>query len=187
MDKRKEVLIKDLQNGERDIRTLSAEALERIQIRQNLARLVKTIESGEMLEKINALYVVADLKGRKIIEIIVRGFKDPVEDVRAAAARALGSMDDNRVLSPLVDALTDTSPIVLRSAIEALSRYNDIRLVGPLMKMLNNEDSGVVEKALEVIGRIGDKRSEQAMLYFAIKGNKKMRALAISALGVMET
>ena len=52
MDKRKEVLIKDLQNGERDIRTLSAEALERIQIRQNLARLVKTIESGEMLEKI---------------------------------------------------------------------------------------------------------------------------------------
>src|SRR3972149_10546698 len=103
MDKRKEILINDLTDGEREIRSLSAEALERIQLRQNLDRLTRTIEGGEMLEKINALYAVAELKGRKIIELISRALKDPAEDVRAAAVRALGGMDDNRALSPLVD------------------------------------------------------------------------------------
>jgi HEAT repeat protein len=54
------------------------------------------------------------------------------------------------------------------------------------MRMLKNEDVGVVEKALKAIGNIGDKRAEEALLHFAVKGNNRMKFLAIRALGEMD-
>ena len=87
----------------------------------------------------------------------------------------------------VVESLKDESPVVVRVAIEALANLWDQRLLGPLMQMLRSKDHGVVERALDVIGRSGDKRAENAMIYFAVKGNRTMRMLAIKALGVMET
>jgi len=55
-----------------------------------------------------------------------------------------------------------------------------------LMQMLKDTDAGVVERAIDAIGKIGDKRTEEAMIHFASKGNEKMRALAIKALGEMD-
>ncbi|GMR04264.1 MAG: hypothetical protein BMS9Abin23_0155 [Thermodesulfobacteriota bacterium] len=186
VEKRKKILIRDLQDEDPEIKNISAQALERLQIRLGLERMVSKIEQGEMLDKIRVIYALSDLKGQAIIDLLAGCLKDPSEDVRAAALRALGSMADDRVLPRLVETLHDSSPVVVRTAIDAIGRYTDSRLLGPLMHALKSEDKGVVEKALEVIARIGDKSAEDAMIYFSVKGNRKMRAIAVNALGVMD-
>ncbi len=184
--KRKEILLQDLQSDDVEIRRLSAEALERLQVRLSLERLKKVLQEGDMLDKIRIVYALSDLKGQDVIDVLASALKDPSEDVRAATVRSLGSMRDEAVLVHLVEALKDESPIVVRSAVDAIGLYTDRRIINPLMHALKSEDPGVVERAIAVIGRIGDKRAEDAMLYFAVKGNRRMKASAIRALGVME-
>ena len=186
MDKRKEVIIGALKDPEEGIRKLAAEALERLEVRDRLDLLVKKIDTGEMLEKIRALYTIAELKGPKIIEHLGKAVRDSSEDVRAAAVRALGSTGDVNALPHLIEALKDTSSIVVRAAVEAISNFKDPSILGHLMKALKNPDHGVVERAIEAVGRFGDKRCEEAMLHFAAKGNSRMRSLAIKALAAMD-
>jgi HEAT repeat protein len=186
MDKRKEVLIVALQDKDERIRSIAAEALEKLEIRDKLDFLVNKIETGEMLEKVRAIYAMSELKGPRIIECIGKAGKDGSEDVRAAAARALGSTGDVNALQYIVEMLKDKSPIVERAAIEALRNFKDPRVLGHLMQALRSPDQGVVERALEAICPYGDKRSEEAMLFFAVNGNSKMRSLAIKALAVMD-
>ncbi len=186
VERRKKSLISVLQDSDPEIRRLSAEALERLQVRLGLDRMISKIEKGDMLEKVTVIYALADLKGKAIIDVIAGALKDPSEDVRSAAVRALGSMCDDRVLPHLVETLRDENSVVVRSAIDSMARYTDVRLLGPLMHALKNKDSGVVERALDVIGRIGDSKAEDAMVYFSTKGNRRMKAIAVRALGVMD-
>ncbi|MFQ5465206.1 MAG: HEAT repeat domain-containing protein [Thermodesulfobacteriota bacterium] len=186
MEKRRQVLRLSLKDEDDGIRGLAAEALEKLETRQRLGRLAEKISSGVMLEKIRAIYAISDLKGPEVFDMVTRAAKDDSEDVRAAAIRVLGRTGDYNALSVLVEALGDSSPMVARTAVEALGNYNDPRLLRPLMQALKNKDAGVIERALEVIGKIGDKRAEEAMLYFAVKGNRRMRELAIKALGEMD-
>jgi HEAT repeat protein len=186
MDKRKQVLIDALGDDDTSVRSFAAEALEKMEIRGMLDTLAARIESGEMLEKLRAVYALTDLKGEKIVGLLAKASKDESEDVRAAAIRVLGRTGDYTVLRELVEALGDDSPIVARTAVEAMAGFRDPRLLRPLMQSLKSKDAGVVERALEVVGNLGDKRAEDAMVYFATKGNLKMRELAIKALGEMD-
>ncbi len=186
MDKRKEVLLKALQDQDPEMRKVAADSLEKLQIRERLDVLVKKIETGEMLEKIRAVYALTGIKGEKVISAAAKAMKDPSEDVRAAAARALGGLDDARVLPLLAEAFKDPSPMVVRSVLDAFVRYNDPRYIQHLMPLLKNPDAGVVEKALEAVARTGDRRAEEAMIYFTVKGNARMKAIAIRALGEMD-
>lgn len=186
MDKRKETLIAALRDGDENVRKTAAAALEKIEVRERIDHLAGKIESGEMLEKIKGVYALNGLKGPKITEILLNAAKDPSEDVRAAAVRVLSNLSDSSALQQLVEALQDPSPIVVRCALDALAAYRDPRLLGPFMKVLKHADPGVVERAIEAVGNIGDKRSEEAMIYFAVKGNQRMRGLAMKALGEMD-
>ncbi|MBI5455031.1 MAG: HEAT repeat domain-containing protein [Deltaproteobacteria bacterium] len=185
MDKRKEILLSALREKDEPIRKLAADALEKLEIRGKLEHFERKIDSGEMLEKIRAVYALADLKGTKVAELLAKAMKDPTEDVRAAAVRVLANKGE-AALPLLVEALKDQSPIVARAAADALSNYQDARLLGPLMQALKNPDIGVVERALDCIGRLGDKRAEEAMAFFAVKGNRKLKSIAIKALGEMD-
>ena len=186
MNKRKEILIAALKDADADVRKAAAEALEKLEARERLDALAKKIESGQMIEKVKVIYALSDLRGPRVAAVLSAALKDPSEDVRAAAARALGTMGDTSVLQALVDALKDASPIVVRAVVEALSGFKDQRLLGPLVQALKHQDSGVVERALEAVARFGDKRAEEALVYFASKGNPKMKSIALKGLGVMD-
>lgn len=185
MDKRKEILINALQDKDESIRKSAADALEKLEIRDKLGVIATKIDSGEMLEKIRAVYALQDLKGQGVNELLAKAVKDQAEDVRAAAVRVLGGKGD-AALPYIVETLKDPSAIVARVAADALTNYRDPRILGPLMQALKNPDSGVVERALDAISRLGDKRAEEAIVYFAQKGNQRMRATALRALGEMD-
>jgi serine/threonine-protein kinase len=139
-----------------------------------------------MLKK-TVIYALSDLRGPRVADSLTKALKDPVEDVRAAGVRALGNLGDPATLPQLVESLKDTSPIVARAAVETLSTFKDPRLLGPFMQMLKHQDTGVVERALEAVAAIGDKRAEEAFIYFAAKGNPRMKAIALKGLGSMDS
>jgi len=186
MDRRRQLLTTVLQDKSEDIRKLAAAALEKCETRARLESLAKKIETAQMLEKVRAIYALTDLKGPRVIEVLLKASKDPSEDVRAAAVRVLGRVADVTQIQQMLEALKDTSPIVQRVAIDILGSFKDPRLLGHMMHLLKNPDPGVTERAIDVIARIGDKRAEEAMLHFAVKGNPKMRAIAVKALGEMD-
>lgn len=186
MDKRRQLLTTVLQDKNEETRKLAADALEKCETRVRLESLAKKIESAAMLEKVRAIYALTDLKGPRVVEILLKASRDPSEDVRAAAVRVLGRVADVTQIPQMLESLKDTSPIVQRVAIDILGSFRDARILGHLMHLLKNPDSGVIERAIDVIARIGDKRSEDAMLHFAMKGNPKMRNIAVKALGEMD-
>ena len=187
MDKRKQVIIRALQDKDENVRSAAAGSLEKLETRQRLDALEALLDSGDKVEKLRAVYAIAALRGEGILNLLVKAAGDTLEDVRAAAVRSLGQFGDKRVLPAVVERLKDDNPIVVRVAVESLSNLWDPRLMGPLMQVLKSKDQGVIEMALEVIGKSGDKKAEQAMIYFAVKGNVKMRSLALDALGIMES
>jgi HEAT repeat protein len=186
MDKRIEVLVESLQDKDRNIRSLAAEAIDRLEMRDKLDFFDNLLTSGAKLDKLRATYALGNLRGQQVMSLLIKASKDPVEDVRAAAIRVLGRFSDRRLLPHLIECLKDPSPIVERGAIEAIYSYRDPQLVEPLMQMLKSKDPGVVEMAIEAVGRSGDKKVEPAMLHFAVKGNTTMRYRAIRALGIIE-
>ncbi len=186
MDKRKEFILKALSDSDEEIRKVAAQALEKLELRGRLDFLEKNIKTGSKLEKLRSIYAIGGLRGKRIVEILTGALKDPVEDVRATALRMLSDVWDERVLPYLVESLKDPSPVVRRVAIDGIGNFRDHRLLKPLLQMLKDPDPGVVERAIEIIGRIGDRRCENAMLYFMVKGNNRMKVLAIKALGEMD-
>ncbi len=187
MDKRKQVIIRALQDKDENVRSSAAAALEKLETRQRLGMLENLLDTGDKVEKLRAVYAVAALRGEGILNLLVKAAGDATVDVRAAAVRSLGRFGDKRVLPAIVERLKDESSVVVRVAVESLANLWDPRLMGPLLQTLKSKDHGVIEISLEVIGKSGDKKAEQAMIYFAVKGNVKMRSLALEALGIMES
>jgi len=186
MGSRKDVLLKGLGDRDEYLRLVSAEAMERLELRARLHVFKELIETGDKLEKLKAIYAIGNLRGKDVEQILLLGIKDGVEDVRAASIRTLSSFADSRILTGLVEALNDESSVVERVAVEAVGNYREPQLISALMQKLKSKDLGVIERAIDIISRLGDKRTEEAMVYYAIKGNTNVRALAIKALGMME-
>ena len=175
-----------MQESDEKVKNAAASALERLEIRAKLDMIGKMLAEGQKMDKLRGVYALANLRGPKVVELLVKAAKDDIEDVRASAIRALGSIADKAALHDLVEALKDESVIVERVVIETLSRFREPQLVGPLIHMLKSKDPGVIERALEVLASFADKRAEEAMMFFAAKGNSTMKCAAVRALGMME-
>lgn len=186
MVNRKQVLIKALQDNDDRVRSGAAEALERLDLRERLEAIEGFLVKGQKIEKLRAIYALSNLRGTHVVDLLVSTLSDEIEDVRAAAYRVLGKIGDQRVLHSIVEGLKDESPIVERVVVDALTNFRDPQLIVPMMHMLKSKDAGVVERAIEFVGNTGDHRAEEAMAYFAVKGNNCMRHNALKALGVME-
>ena len=181
-----EILRSSLKDEDEQVRNAAAEAIARYEIRERFDALKELVEKGEKIEKLRAIYTLGKLKGESVTLLIAKATKDPIEDVRATAIRALGSMGDMRTINILLKSLEDESHVVQRAAVDALGSFKDRKLTVPFMKMLRNSDRGVIERALEALGRLGDKKAEEALAYFAVKGTPAMRALAVRSLGNLE-
>lgn len=89
--------------------------------------------------------------GSASLPIILDALKHPLSEVRGAAARALGRIEDNRpvVIEALTSMLSDEALIVQQSAVAALGVLGPlpVQTVSLLKKLLDAEDRHVREFA----------------------------------------
>jgi HEAT repeat protein len=112
--------------------------------------------------------LIASLKGR--------------EDVRAAAAAALGEIDDDRAVEPLIAAVKDPGANVRAAAARALGQLGDVRAVDRLIMALRDHESVVRGAAAVALGEIGDLKAVEPLIN-VLHGREDVRAAAASALG----
>ncbi len=148
-----------------------------------------------------------DFAGIAIVSLI-NALGDEGNDVRYAAAWALGKTGNERAVEPLIRVLSDDDPWVSESAIRALGVIGDERAVEPLIKALGDEDANAVaawwgsasgaaatvgrpppprvpvrESAAGALGKIGDARAVEPLIKALRDDNEDVCSSAAEALG----
>ena len=92
--------------------------------------------------QISAIQILGQLGDLRAAGTLIKLLHDDEEElVRASAAAALGNLDSEPVVEPLITALSDVSPLVQRAARSALSQITDHQkdtIVQTLISVLNS-------------------------------------------------
>ena len=86
------------------------------------------------------------------------------DNVRAAAAEALGAIGDPQAVPALIQALGDSDSAVRRAAAEALGKLGDPQAIPALIQALGDSDRDVRRAAAEALGAIGDPQAVPALI-----------------------
>ncbi|MBP2647413.1 MAG: putative rane protein [Gemmatimonadetes bacterium] len=117
------------------------------------------------------------------VAALVAALKDSDPGVRAAAAQALGRLDDKSAGNALAELLRDPDPEVQEQAIMALAELEDPRAVPGLEKLLTSGDAEVRQEAANRLGNV-DLATAPAALINALKDpNSEVRQAAANSLG----
>ena len=94
------------------------------------------------------------LIGKAAVPALLEALSDPSPAVQAAAARALGSMDDDRAARPLVSLLDQANEDVRTAAAGALADLGE-PAVRPLVEALRRGGPATRAEAAAILGEIG--------------------------------
>jgi HEAT repeat protein len=98
------------------------------------------------------------------LDKLIEDLEDEDEEVREAAAKALGKIGGERAVEPLIKALEDGEWEVRLATAEALIAIDDTRAVEPLITVLEDEDGDVRSAAADALGQIGDTRAVEPLI-----------------------
>lgn len=138
----------------------------------------------------DARHAAAALLGRiadpRAVGPLAAALGDAEQDVRLAAASALGEMGEAAV-EPLIGAVKDTAvdDDVRIVAAEALGRLGHARAVEPLVGLLDVSSTGLRKAALLALGWIGDQRAADPLVAALNDDKQGIRQAAAIALGMM--
>ena len=90
-----------------------------------------------------------------VLDTVAEAALDDEPSVRAAAAKALGALGDDRGLSPLFSLLKDRQPEVRTSATLSLRQLGDARAIDPLRAALEDPDHNVRWQAAGALNALG--------------------------------
>lgn len=90
--------------------------------------------------------------------------KDPSERVREAAVRALGWVEDERVVMPLVRATRDQSSTVRQAAATELGRFDTQLALDALIQMFDDENEDVRWSAVLAVGNLRKREAAPALM-----------------------
>jgi HEAT repeat protein len=119
----------------------------------DMTKAKERLQSGPAIERCSAAYYLGEFGTKECAPILIEALSDPHAHVRRVAAHALGKLQDERAVKPLIALLEDDSqPYHVRCAAStALGRLGD------------NEARPVLERAAEQ-SRGWLKRSAEAAL-----------------------
>ena len=108
---------------------------------------------------IEHLPYMEDNRAFDVLGVLVHALKDETPNVRAAAARALGTMDTPKVIQHLIEGLADEDVWVRYFSARALGRRRSEDSVAALEKIVTSEKFNHVRiAALDSLGQIGGPR-----------------------------
>jgi HEAT repeat protein len=195
-----------------DVRVFCATATAALGLVDGAEACAVLLGAPEPRVRVSALRTLASLAAEKFMPAMIECFEDPVEAVRAAAVRALGSMDGILVLSALLadaafahahaalvlqimrsapdaaqspfvrGALVDSREEVRRAAVGVLAANEQTDVVDGLAPLL--DDPSVTVRS-EVVQALARRRSHKAarLLFARFECEEEMREAILRALG----
>ena len=120
--------------------------------------------------------------GMPAVPALLEALKDNNWWVRQAAAWALGEMGDPQSVPALLEALKDEGGVVRQAAAEALGEIG-VPAVPALLEALKAEDGRVCQAAALALGKIGDPQAVPALIQALKERYGDVRRAAALALG----
>ncbi len=121
------------------------------------AALMEEINSGQTFRSIDNFEQLAEL-GIRSIEPLLAVLKDKRPDMREAAVRALGRMDDARVTSALLAGLQDPWPGVREEAAASLGRIADPSTADALLAACSDPAARVRRQVFAALEKVREHR-----------------------------
>jgi HEAT repeat protein len=151
----------------RDARLLNniAFALERLDRKAFYESIRAVIEHKQAIIRLNAAFVVGDVKRPEGVPLLAKALEDPSDYVKTSAIVALGKIgteDATKLLAPFVDAPNLTMREGAVYAIVAQKGGKDLSLVHD--KLFASKNWGVRQRAAVALGKAGDPRVREFLL-----------------------
>ncbi len=108
-----------------------------------------------------------------------------VESVRYLAAEALGGIQDERAIEPLLKAMDDEKPAVRYSAAAALAKFGDQKVVDRLIGGLRDGNEFVRSSVAYALGSIGNSEALNALMNALEDESEVVRFSIAKALGAI--
>ena len=122
--------------------------------------------------------------GPSAVEPLIGALRSEKSRARAAAAEALGGIEDVRAVEPLIVALEDDKIANVRAgAAEALGEIKDPRAVEPLIAALQDKNPDVRSWAAKALGEIKDPRAVEPLIVALKDKTTHVRSWVAEALG----
>lgn len=122
----------------------------------------------------------------RAVAALIQALGDSDTEVRRAAARGLGELEDVAAVPPLVQALRDADAEVRSSAAWALGQIEDRRAMEGLAAALRDSAAEVRARAAWALGQLEDPRSAEALAAALRDADAEVRRMAAWALSQME-
>ena len=123
--------------------------------------------------------------GTESLPPLIVAARAPQWVARRNAVWALGALDDQRAVAPVVTALADREPPVRRVAAWALGALNSDDAVPALIVALTDPDPDVRHQVAWALGAIRDARAVDGLIAALKDGAAEVRAQAAWALGAI--
>lgn len=125
-------------------------------------------------------------EGQVGVEYYLKALCDNDDQVREAAASALGALGDPQAVVPLIEALEDSALLVRGAAAGALGALGDARAFEPLVRALGDSHRWVHEAAVKALVALKDGRTVGLLIEALGDGQLLGREAAARALGALE-
>jgi len=120
---------------------------------KSIEELLEFIESGNISEKQDAIFLLGNIGSDKCVSILVKFLENEV--LRMDTALALGKIGNKSALGPMVALLSDSNPVVRGIASESLTLLGDIRALEYLKNAYKIEsDKFAKKRELEAIEKL---------------------------------
>jgi HEAT repeat protein len=93
--------------------------------------------------RVAVVEAMSQLDVQRVLPALMKLLKDPMWDVRCAAATTLGKLRNRQAVEPLIGVLKDSDNDVREAAANSLGRIGDREAIGPLVLSLADTDPGV--------------------------------------------
>ncbi|HKO63411.1 MAG TPA: HEAT repeat domain-containing protein [Pyrinomonadaceae bacterium] len=190
--------IAGLKDSEPIVRATSISAVLSLPPDETAGNLMPLLSDKDILVRREAAYAVGTTKSLIAIPLLIDLLRfDKVDEVRGAAAVALGTIGNEAAVSPLLAVLTgqaapdkkqktkpEQNPFVLRSAARALGQIGSRGGIPVLIATLANEESedDVRREAAIALGKIGDQSAIPALRNVAAARDPHLAAAADVAI-----
>jgi HEAT repeat protein len=119
------------------------------------------------------------MQGETAVDPLIECLASEDDEVRAYAARALGTIGSERAVDPLTDFLENGSPEDVQAAIDAFGSIDDPRSADLLAELLSDPDPNTREHALRSLGRLANPDFRDEILSKAKDSDEMVRQAAI--------
>ncbi|RMH69784.1 MAG: MFS transporter [Gemmatimonadetes bacterium] len=171
--------------GDMELRAAAAATLMHFGDETGTEFLRNLLNDTSSSRKLAALKTIAEIPAPALVNEINQTFKTTITDIRRYACRALGWIQEDKAIRPLIVAMSDRDSTVQEAAQEALVNHGE-RILKPLLVWLRSTQShasaDLQQRIVHVMGRVEGEQGEQALIELLSSDNDLLRTAAISAL-----